>query len=424
MVFSGNTIAVQGTGNIRPFATLLKTMQRLDGVLSRDEMIVGPLSMSDDSEKSSFDAMCAELSQLRKNSAQFRRHMAKILNDRKISMVTARNYTRFPLGALKWLGWAVPALDLSHYDRRQNVYVMKEAGSDFISQYIDGAVDIRLANFNALNNDEAKILCHYSFYNTLSNSGFDISDVEPSLNTLTPQIQAICNSSKIIFSPFQMLQREELSEIFDEEMPNIERVSVYSPKNAEEKALEESLKDLIIPKKKEVVPVDDEFSVRVRKMSKDKSVNEIVELIKLDCIGYSKEQFYPLIGQLFATMGLVCDIPPHGVNSRRWDAIVISGDDSIPIEIKSPTEELHLSVKAIRQAVENKIILQSREAVPNKWHTSTYALGFNLPNDRSEVSQLIADMKNVYDIDIAVMGIDSILTLAIQCILEKKVVLF
>ena len=32
----------------------------------------------------------------------------------------------------------------------------------------------------------------------------------------------------------------------------------------------------------------------------------------------------------------------------------------IPIEIKSPSEELYVNVKGIRQALENKIILESR----------------------------------------------------------------
>ena len=99
-------------------------------------------------------------------------------------------------------------------------------------------------------------------------------------------------------------------------------------------------------------------------------------------------------------------------------------EDSIPIEIKSPTEELHISVKAVRQALENKIILQSRQAVPNKQETSTYAVGFELPNARAEVSELINDIEKIYDIKIAIMGIDELLRLSVNCIAANKTIAF
>ncbi|GAW87645.1 hypothetical protein bplSymb_SCF12401P003 [Bathymodiolus platifrons methanotrophic gill symbiont] len=120
----------------------------------------------------------------------------------------------------------------------------------------------------------------------------------------------------------------------------------------------------------------------------------------------------------------MCDIPPHGVNSRRWDAILLSDDDSIPIEIKSPTEEMNLSVKAIRQALENKIILQSRKSEKNKWPTCTLAIGFELPNKRAEVLELINDIKKIYDINIAIFGIEYLLKISVNCISENRKIEF
>lgn len=52
------------------------------------------------------------------------------------------------------------------------------------------------------------------------------------------------------------------------------------------------------------------------------------------------------------------------------------------VEIKSPTEEMHISVKAIRQALENKIILLSRKTYITTNKCSTYAVGYFPPNDR------------------------------------------
>jgi hypothetical protein len=46
--------------------------------------------------------------------------------------------------------------------------------------------------------------------------------------------------------------------------------------------------------------------------------------------------------------------------------MIVDATDSIPIEIKSPGEEMELSVKALRQAVENKVILLSRNQFPTR----------------------------------------------------------
>lgn len=45
---------------------------------------------------------------------------------------------------------------------------------------------------------------------------------------------------------------------------------------------------------------------------------------------------------------------------------------SIPVEVKSPTEEEMLSVKAIRQATENKSIVTARKPYKTSYEVSTF----------------------------------------------------
>ena len=46
------------------------------------------------------------------------------------------------------------------------------------------------------------------------------------------------------------------------------------------------------------------------------------------------------------------------------------------------------------------------------WDTVTLGVGYNPPNDRSEVSQLIADIKSTFNVRIGVIDFFSLLTIA------------
>jgi squalene cyclase len=89
---------------------------------------------------------------------------------------------------------------------------------------------------------------------------------------------------------------------------------------------------------------------------------------------------------------------------------------SLPIEIKSPTEELNISVKAVRQALENKVILLSRKSYVTDWNSSTIAVGYNPPNDRAEVSRLITDIRNTFNIHVGIIDFGSLLKLAVATV--------
>src|SRR5690606_22336524 len=139
--------------------------------------------------------------------------------------------------------------------------------------------------------------------------------------------------------------------------------------------------------------------------------DEMVEVIARDLTDANRDKFYPLVASLFCALGYDCSATRAGVNYARWDAMISDPIDSIPIEIKSPGEEAFISIKAVRQALENKVILLSRGQYPTRWTTTSLVVGFNLPNDRAEVSGLIADIRNTFGVTIGVIDIRALLRL-------------
>lgn len=424
MVFPNEVLASKGDYQLRPFAAILKTMRRLNGVITRDEMIMGPLSLDDDTNHDEFDKMCDDLLFFRANPIAFKEAMTSMLDKRGISSVTAQNYTRLPIAVLRDLNWASTKKDKTNYSKIQNTFELTLLGQQIVDDEINDHLDIRMHNLQSMDSDMVSRVSIFSFYKVLEFSGFDTSDLDFDFNELTNQIYDEHKTCKILFSPFQQLEREALFRIFQDLKPTSRRKSAFIPSDNIDQKNTDKLKKSIIPSNTNLDNEVNDFSNKVNTLLLSNSKEKTASIIKDEARMFTKENFYPLIGNIFNSMGIQCEIPPHGQNSKRWDAILLSEDDSIPIEIKSPTEEINISVKAVRQALENKIILQSRKAEKNQWGTSTYVVGFELPNLRAEVSELIMDIKKIYNINITILGIDDLLRLSIDCIESNKTVLF
>ncbi len=66
IAYPNRVIDVKGNYSLRPFVAILKTMYMLNGYLSRDEMIIGPLSLSNDRNQKQFIDMIHKIKDLRK----------------------------------------------------------------------------------------------------------------------------------------------------------------------------------------------------------------------------------------------------------------------------------------------------------------------------------------------------------------------
>ena len=150
----------------------------------------------------------------------------------------------------------------------------------------------------------------------------------------------------------------------------------------------------------------------------DSNVEAISRAVFEEMITATQTTFYPFVAMLFRVLGFDCQASRPGDNGARWDALIVDEANSIPIEIKSPTEEQHISLKAIRQALENKVILLSRETHPTKPETTSLVVGYYLPNDRAEVTNLLMDFMSVYGVKIGVIDLLTLLRISVSHIVN------
>ncbi|EMR8941042.1 hypothetical protein WKS02_000137 [Yersinia enterocolitica] len=394
---------------LRPFLAILKCARELEGYMSKEEMIYGPLFLSDDSNLEEIDSTCKEILQLRNDKTEFKNKLEAKYIEREITANTASNYTRFPIAAIQFVGWFTKKNGCFHLtEYGYNALYLAEKKNDF--RYIDISDDIFLDD-----------LSKFSYYDFLLNHGYNLGNLAIDHEQAKKNLPKEITEYGTLFSPFSVMNSKRLSQIFNFMIPSTKRktsVELTDKYNNKERV------NTIVPFKFTVNTsnIDNKYSNRLKELIASQEEKHVIKLIKDEVRLYKKDKFYPWVSDVFAIIGINCNIPQHGNNSVRWDAILLNQDntDSIPIELKSPTEELHLSVKAIRQALENKIVLQSRKVISNAPTSSSLAIGFELPNKRSEVDALISAFYNIFGFSVAVISTEYLIKLTIECVKEEK----
>lgn len=148
----------------------------------------------------------------------------------------------------------------------------------------------------------------------------------------------------------------------------------------------------------------------VNKVSREEKVKILKYLFK-NQNKRNKELYYPLIEKLLQSIDFDVRTTRIGDTNNRVDAFIIDKKYSIPIEIKSPGETDNIDVKSIRQALENKIILLSREFYKTNYNITSLSIGYKCPPDRSDVTELIEDIYRTYGIKIGILGLNDLLEL-------------
>lgn len=121
--------------------------------------------------------------------------------------------------------------------------------------------------------------------------------------------------------------------------------------------------------------------------------------------------YYDEIGKLLSILGFKTIVTREGDVNCRFDATIYSDSNSIPIEIKSPKEDPQINIKSIRQALENKIVLLSRNFYPTTKNTTSLAIAMNYPPSRSDVYELITDIKTAWDFNIGIIDLSDLLSM-------------
>lgn len=419
--------------SVRFFSCVLLTMNELDGIICRDEMILGPMNVNDHLP-AEFNKMIQYIREIRGNYELLERDLkklAKSLQDNKkdgMKENSVRNCTRFPISVLKYCGW-VESINSGVYGRRVRFLKLTTHGYDTVNR-LKKMRDIRLVDYKNSTDSQKQALIRLGVYQMLARANFNLTPVKDELKKDEEELQSILNGEELLFSPYQTLELSVVNEALNITIEKNRHGDITKRRTqvAETfaRAISGKQQKVIIDKPvniKEGLITDNvmAFVEHIQELyKKEKDIRKLTKEIVKEHIADKKTEFYPLVETLFRIIGVDCHKSRDGVNGERWDAMIRNSRKSIPIEIKSPTEELHISIKAIRQALENKIILLSRGSYKTDISCPTYAVGYYPPNDRAEVSDLISNIKDTYGYSIAVFDIGSLINVALNIVLSGK----
>jgi hypothetical protein len=426
IAYPTRVLSVKGDYDLRPFSFILKVMAASGGYLSRDEMIIGPLSASSDRNAGAVTAVAAEIARARRSKAAIDAALEKLATARKTQVNTLHNYTRWPIAVLRDSGW-VEVIGAKFGDGRvQQVWSLTDKGRA-VAARVGAAFDLRLSDVEKLNAEERKAITVLAHYQMLDRAGFDIEPMAERLkvarNTIKPfMTRSKANGDNLLFSPFQALSIDDMLAAFPAHGAGalIERAAgpVGSLVGRDDRAhlfVAPRLVRATAETATEAQPVRNELARLLKRHgSAQKAAAAFAEAHAKD----TQTAFYPLITHLFQILGFRSEFSRAGVNYQRWDACLWIGNHAVPVEIKSPTEELFLSTKAVRQALENKIILLARGGLETRRELTSLIVGYKLPNERGDMSNLIDNVFKAYNLPLGVIDLVSLAYLAARSVVD------
>lgn len=416
------------TEKVRFFKCALRSFIDLGGVMYKHELCLGPMSVNDQNEEE-YQEMLEFIRSIRGSRQRLADAFSNLADNLGMQPTPVDNCTRLPIAFMKNCNWIERINDRTLYNRSMSCLRITEHGRR-VYDSIKDMCDIRLEQYTTFDSGKQAALIRLGVYSMLQRSGYDISSIRDQMRNDRDICADILDGKELLFSPCQTLRRRQVESALGihlgEGSGTRRGIDTFGSAVKEREALSTTqVWELNIPESAATelltAPEDMDFLNRVNELKhRGRTSNEIVSVLFEDYANATQTTFYPLIATLFKIMGFKCSFSRPGDNGARWDAIIDDPARSIPIEIKSPTEEQHLSIKAIRQALENKIVLLSRRTHITTPQVSTLAVGYYMPNERAEVARLISDIKATYGYKIGVIDLRSLLSLAISVLVDKR----
>lgn len=401
----------------KPFVSMLLFAESLDNKIHRDEIIIGPMNLKNSLDKHEFNSKINKIKELRKTAkiSSLNQTIQKISDENNMKTTSVRNLTRFVISALVYVGW-FDKKNLYIYKKKSPFLVLTKKGEEVIN-LIKRSIDIYGDQFQALDLEQ-KLVSRFAFLNMLEAANFDVKMELLKYQTFKNMLVSKFNKERILFSPFQYFSNSELLKIFPETLIQLQDSHIESKitnEHYQKIYLYTTLKNTYFTEESDSQH-DKIKKILISKMSMKLNNQSAIRLF-LDEIKIMKQKnFYPLVANL---LGIIFNrkafAPPAGNNNMRYDVIIPDESYSIPVEVKSPTEEKMISIKAIRQALENKVLLLARKPFKTEYDTSSFAIGFNIPNTRSDVYKLIDEIHQTYGINIAIIDMEQLISAAFYC---------
>jgi len=409
---------------VRFFKATLFSLQDLDGIMYKHELCLGPMSI-DDLDKSQYNRMIAYLKKLRGSYERYQDAYQTLCDDLGVKPTLPDNSTRLPIAFMKTCGWVESRRTRNLYPPKSlECLCLTQHGAD-LADSLREVKDLRMDEYYSYPEHTRKSLIRLGVYSMLLRAGYDTSPVQETMQQDQAMCADILDGKELLFSPYQTLHRSVVDEALGVHR-EIAGAQTHTDVLPDIKRTDANVNNISLTiSTNEAHPTSDvEVNSFVQQVLDAKSVGErkkdIIDKIFDDSITDTQTKFYPFVAMLFRVMGLDCQASRPGDNGARWDAIIVDPEESIPIEIKSPTEEQHLSLKAIRQALENKVVLLSRETHLTLPETTSLAVGYYLPNDRAEVTNLMNDFKTAFGYNIGIIDLRTLLTIAVTIVYDEK----
>ena len=218
--YPNHVLNIKGNHDVRPFALILRTMLACDDSLSRDEMIVGPLSVRSDRSSDAVSRMVDLIGALRENPKAITKALEDLSSKLGIEVNTLRNYTRWPIAIMRDIGWTQKAhLKFRKSGQSFEMHKLTDTGKK-IAKYVCAATDIRVDQVDALPFKEKAAITTHAHYSMLERSGFDLESVRLKLGEEKPVLERALEQlgvepdSPLLFSPFQSLSIADTRKIF------------------------------------------------------------------------------------------------------------------------------------------------------------------------------------------------------------------
>lgn len=413
---------------VRFFKCALRSFIDLDGVMYKHELCLGPMSINDEDEKA-YKRMIQYIKSLRGDYKRLKKAFEDLAASLGMKPTPVDNCTRLPIAFMKTCNWVESVQNKSLYGKSMSCLKITEHGIETYENIKD-MYDLRLDQYVDLDEHTQRSMIRLGTYSMLLRSGYDMSTVQETMASDSEQCKKVTGGKNLLFSPVQTIRRAQVEDALGFKMgsgvESQRHIDTFDSAVEEREALNNTqIWKLNIPKNAATElltsPEDRDFLQQVNQLVEEGNGSRVIVNTLFDYYADATQTtFYPLIATLFKIMGFVCSFSRPGDNGARWDAIIDDPKRSIPIEIKSPTEEQHLSIKAIRQALENKIILLSRKTHITTPDVSTLAVGYYMPNERAEVTRLISDFKETYGYRIGVIDLKSLLSLAVSILVDGK----
>ena len=412
--------------HIRFFKCALRTLIDLGGIMYKHELCLGPMSINDENEVE-YSNMIQYIKGIRGDVNRLNNEFSKLANSLGMKETPVDNCTRLPIGFMKNCNWIESIKDKSLYGRSMTCFKITDHGRAVYNE-IKNMYDLRYDEYAKYNDDIKAALIRLGIYGMLSRSGYDLSSIKEIMQDDKEKCNGILCGKDLLFSPCQTIRRNlielSLGINLDGDSESVNSIKAFcSTVQERQEAFYVQKLDINIPNFVDLNRLTTKDDVAFLSKVNDLKELRLTNTEIVNCLfDYYKDAtqavFYPLIATLFKIMGFDCRFSRPGDNGARWDAIIVDEKRSIPIEIKSPTEQEHLSIKAIRQALENKIVLLSRKTYSTVEDVTSLAVGYYMPNERAEVNSLIRDIKITYGYKIGVIDFRSLLSMSLSILLN------